>query len=199
MTYTTLSPQDQFLVYNSDSLNSGIFVSGESNYGYMKNTGPILNDPSGIDDLNTYSGRAITNGNSGLLEASDWQGRRLHRDLTLDSDILNVLYDDGSLSGTVNTSGLSIFRPQWDPTKKRNVYVRSSPMDPDEEAPTADTIRSLSTSNNTKYPDFLFQEYIHYMPNPAGGQGLLDLSPSEVKNQVTISRNIRTKTWSPYS
>jgi len=198
MAYTTLSSSEQNLVYNTYSLNSGIFVSGESNYGYMKNTGPLSSDASGIDDSNIYSGRYITNGNSGLLEASDWQGRNVHRNLTLGSDKLNVLYDDGSLSGTINTSGISIFRPQWNPNAKRNIYVRSSPMDPDETV-TDDTIRSLSTSNNTKYPDFLFQEYIHYVANPAGGQGLLDLSPSEVKTQVTISRNIRTTTWSPYS
>lgn len=195
MVYTTLSATGQDLIYNIDSLNSGIFVSGESNYGYLKNTGPLSSDSSGIDDSNTYSGRYVS-GNSGLLEASDWQGRANHRDISLGSDTLNVINDDGSLSGTIATSGISIFRPQWNPTIKRNVYVRSSKMDPDDDSDEA--IRSLSTSNNTKYPDFLFQEYIHYISNSAGGQGLLDVSPSEVKTQVTLSRNIRPVSWSPY-
>jgi hypothetical protein len=196
--YTTLSPQEQYLIYNANAFNSGIFVSGESNYGLKFNQGPLLSNPSGIDDSNIYSGRLI-GGNSGLLDINaPWYTSNTHADITPATGTINVINDDGTLNGTYAATGLSIFRPQWDPSIKRSVYNRSSLIDPDE-TPTALSRRSLSTSNQTSYPDFLFQEYIHYESNPTGGLGLLDLSPNEIKTQVTISRNIRTATWSPYS
>lgn len=202
--YTTLSPSEQLLIYNSGVFNSGIFPSGESNYAYDNNGVLILN--TDINDTTIYSGRFI-GGNSGLFDLNYhppmFSGSNIHFDFNLQSYIVYKVAEDGTYESSSTESGISIFRPQWNGQvfpNGRSVYVRSELINPNatDGSPLYNAY-SLSTSNLTKYPDFLFREYIHYLPDPRGGQGLLDISPSEIKTQVTISRNINIATWSPYS
>jgi len=81
------------------------------------------------------------------------------------------------------TAVISFLRPAYDATKKTHVYKRAI---------------NLSNSDQVSYNDLIFGEYIHYLSNPMGGQGLLDTSPYAVKTDVTISRSLRVATYSPY-
>lgn len=81
------------------------------------------------------------------------------------------------------TAVISFLRPAYDATKKTHVYKRAI---------------NLSNSDQVSYNDLIFGEYIHYVSNPTGGQGLIDTSPYAVKTDVTTSRSLRVATYSPY-
>lgn len=81
------------------------------------------------------------------------------------------------------TAIISFLKPAYDATKRTHVYSRAT---------------NISNSDQVSYNDLIFGEYIHYVSNPMGGRGLLDTSPYAVKTDVTISRNLRVATFSPY-
>jgi hypothetical protein len=78
---------------------------------------------------------------------------------------------------------ISFLKPAYDAEKKTHVYKRAI---------------KLSNSDQVSYNDLIFGQYIHYVSNPMGGQGLLDTSPYAVKTDVTTSRKLRVATYSPY-
>lgn len=97
-------------------------------------------------------------------------------------------------NGNVTPAGFGIFsflRPAYDADKKTHVYKRS-------EFSQSAQAYTLSNSDQVSYNDLIFGEYIHYVSSPMGGQGRLDTSPYAVKTDVTISRNLRVATYSPY-
>lgn len=55
----------------------------------------------------------------------------------------------------------------------------------------------LSFSSN-QFINIRFQEYVHYVGNPAGGTGLIDLTPFTINATTYIERNMKTKIFSPY-
>lgn len=58
---------------------------------------------------------------------------------------------------------------------------------------------SLSNAEKSKDYDFsLFNSYVHYLPNPAGGGGLLDTTPFDAKASVIYTRSSTFKSYSPY-
>jgi len=81
------------------------------------------------------------------------------------------------------TAIISFLKPAYNAEKRTHSYSRAT---------------NLSNSDQVSYNDLIFGEYIHYVSNPMGGQGLLDKSPYAVKTDVTISRNLRVATYSPY-
>jgi len=104
-------------------------------------------------------------------------------------DIINQVDELGNVvagpSGTI-----SFLRPAYDGTLKTHVYKR---------VPNNSNGQNiLSNSSQVSYNALIFGEYIHYLPNQNGGQGLVDTSPYEVKTSITISRNLVVATYSPY-
>jgi hypothetical protein len=90
------------------------------------------------------------------------------------------------VSGNPNfiTNGvISFLRPQYNFTNNINTQ----------------RVSGLSNANTAIYQGFIFNKYIHYEPNPVGGQGLLDQTSYAVETDVTYSRNINISTYSPYS
>lgn len=81
------------------------------------------------------------------------------------------------------TAAISFLRPAYDPYKRTHVYSRAT---------------NLSNSNQVSYNDLTFGRYIHYIPNPRGGQGLLDTTSYATMTDVIISRNLVVATYSPY-
>jgi hypothetical protein len=98
-------------------------------------------------------------------------------------DIINIVDDLGNVApGQVGT--ISFLRPAYDPIKKTHVYKRAI---------------NLSNSDQVSYNDLTMGGYIHYIPSPGGGQGLLDVSSSAFRTDITISRNLVLATYSPYN
>lgn len=83
----------------------------------------------------------------------------------------------------VDSGVVSFLRPRYIPSLGSNIYRASG----------------LSNSHEQQSQDFIFNKYIHYMPNPQGGRGLLDKTAFAVETDVTYSRNIKINTYSPYS
>jgi|688.fasta_scaffold774993_2 hypothetical protein len=84
---------------------------------------------------------------------------------------------------------IPIFRPQYQSSVKTHRYIRAFSYG---------GWNTLSTSDQVSYNDLIFGEYIHYMPNPRGGAGLVDVTPFELTTSVTMSRNTRSVVYSPY-
>ena len=83
----------------------------------------------------------------------------------------------------IGSGVIPFLRPRYDP------YInRSLPR-----------VSGLSNAYEEPYQDLAFNKYIHYMPNPNGGRGLLDKTSFAVETDVTYSRNIKISTYSPYS
>lgn len=57
----------------------------------------------------------------------------------------------------------------------------------------------LDTNRYGPSISILFREYIHYVSNPAGGTGLLDLTPYNINSMVYIERDSKIKNYSPYN
>jgi|694.fasta_scaffold46836_3 hypothetical protein len=85
------------------------------------------------------------------------------------------------------TAAISFLKPAYDPSIRSHVYSRAINIS-----------NSDQVAANNLYNDLIFGEYIHYVSNPMGGQGLIDTSPYAVTTDVTISRNLRVATYSPY-
>jgi hypothetical protein len=102
----------------------------------------------------------------------------------------NEVDDDGNVT-PAGFGEFSFLRPAYDAGKKTHVYKRS-------QFSQLTQAYTLSNSDQVSYNDLIFGEYIHYLSNPMGGQGLLDTSPYAVKTDVTISRSLRVATYSPY-
>jgi hypothetical protein len=96
--------------------------------------------------------------------------------------------DEGDTVGG-NSGYIPIFRPQYQKSIKTHRYIR---------ALSYGGWNTLSTSDQAVYNDLSFGEYIHYVSNPRGGQGLVDTSPYEVKTSITMSRDARPVIYSPY-
>lgn len=96
--------------------------------------------------------------------------------------MINQVDDLGNVV-PLGVATIPFLRPAYDAAKKTHVYKRAI---------------NLSNSDQVSYNDLIFGEYIHYVPNPMGGQGLIDTSPYAVKTDVTISRNLVVATYSPY-
>lgn len=64
------------------------------------------------------------------------------------------------------------------------------------------TLNPLSNNHNTYVSNdgivIIFREYVHYVGNPAGGEGLLDLTPFSVTATAYVERNMKTDIFSPY-
>jgi hypothetical protein len=125
------------------------------------------------------------NGGSGILTPS-----KNKNELNPTTYQRNEVDDDGNVT-PVGVGIFSFLRPAYDANKKTHVYKRSEFSQLTQEY-------TLSNSDQVSYNDLIFGEYIHYLPNPMGGRGLLDTSPHAVKTDVTISRNLRVATYSPY-
>jgi len=100
-----------------------------------------------------------------------------------------LVFDDRGNAIGGGTGYIPIFRPQYQQSVKTHRYIR---------AWSYGGWNILSTSDQVFYNDLEFGEYIHYMPNPAGGTGLVDTTPFELTTSVTISRNTRPVVYSPY-
>lgn len=96
--------------------------------------------------------------------------------------MINIVDELGNVTPSGNAT-ISFLRPAYDQTKRTHVYKRAT---------------KLSNSDQVSYNDLTFGEYIHYLPNQNGGQGLVDTSPYEVRTSVTISRRLVVATYSPY-
>lgn len=58
---------------------------------------------------------------------------------------------------------------------------------------------SLSNADQSQDYDFsLFNQYVHYMPNPQGGVGLIDQTPMFLKSSIIYSRSATFQSYSPY-
>lgn len=58
---------------------------------------------------------------------------------------------------------------------------------------------SLSNADQSQDYDFgLFNSYIHYMPNPAGGIGLIDKNPYAIKASIIYTRSSQFQSYTPY-
>lgn len=100
-----------------------------------------------------------------------------------------LAFNDQGVQISSGTGYVPIFRPQYQSAKKTHEYVRASYIQ---------QWNVLSTSIQAFYNNLRFGEYIHYLPSPNGGGGLVDVSPYEVKTAVTMSRNTNILTYSPY-
>ena len=104
-------------------------------------------------------------------------------------DVINQVDELGNVVAGP-TGIISFLRPAYDNTLKTHVYKR---------VPNNSNGQNiLSNSSQVSYNDLTFGEYIHYLPNQNGGQGLVDISPYAVRTSVTISRNLVVATYSPY-
>jgi hypothetical protein len=97
-------------------------------------------------------------------------------------DIINEVDELGNVVEGADAI-ISFLRPAYDADKKTHVYKRAI---------------NLSNSDQVSYNDLTMGEYIHYLPSPNGGQGLLDISSSAFRTDITISRNLVVVTYSPY-
>lgn len=65
-----------------------------------------------------------------------------------------------------------------------------------------ETLNPLSNNHNTYVSNagivIIFREYVHYVGNPAGGEGLLDLTPFSITATAYVERNMKTDIYSPY-
>lgn len=58
---------------------------------------------------------------------------------------------------------------------------------------------SLSNADQSQDYDFnLFNSYIHYMSNPAGGVGLIDQTTFDLRASVIYNRSATFQSYSPY-
>jgi hypothetical protein len=68
--------------------------------------------------------------------------------------------------------------------------------------PGGGTLNPLSNNHNTYVSNagivIIFQEYCHYVGNPLGGTGLIDLTPFSVTATAYVERNMKTDIFSPY-
>lgn len=96
--------------------------------------------------------------------------------------MINIVDDLGNVVPS-GMATISFLRPAYDPASKTHVYSRAT---------------NLSNSNQVSYNDLTFGRYIHYIPNPIGGQGLLDQTSYATMTDVIISRNLVVATYSPY-
>lgn len=85
----------------------------------------------------------------------------------------------------VGSGAISFLRPQYDFTANLNKY----------------RVSGLSNAHTSFSQDLLFNKYIHYIANAAGGQGLLDTTPFATQRDITYSRNMASgiATYSRYS
>jgi hypothetical protein len=102
---------------------------------------------------------------------------------------LSVAYDNVSgidafgqavLQGS---AAMSFLRPRYDFSSSLNIP----------------RVLALSNAHTSTYQDLVFNKYIHYMPNPKGGTGRLDITIFAVETDVTYSRIMNITTYSPYS
>jgi hypothetical protein len=117
--------------------------------------------------------------NNGISTLTPWKQKN---DLNLIPYEISEVDDLGNVVPN-GTAIISFLKPAYDAEKRTHVYSRAT---------------NISNSDQVSYNDLIFGEYIHYLSNPTGGQGLIDTSPYAVKTDVTISRSLRVATYSPY-
>lgn len=83
----------------------------------------------------------------------------------------------------LGTFPVSIFKPAYSADRKTHIYSRAT---------------NLSNSDQVSYNDLTFGTYIHYLPSPNGGQGLMDQTSYATQTDVKISRSLVVATYSPY-
>lgn len=126
---------------------------------------------------------------------------------------IHKLDENGKLVEVLGDKRISIFRMSYNHlTSKQEYAAFSTPNRLDGEA-----IKITNTERGGSLPSLLnalssndsigsssaisiiFREYVHYIGNPLGGTGLLDLTPFTVNATTYVERNLKTDIYSPYS